>query len=281
MPYFYLLSPFRKCRERDFLPIFISPPVSRSIVLSLFLCGSSAIFADAVLIVSDKNKQVPVSRPFDANTGDSNNRQRAAEQWTLINQVEQLQQEIQQLRGTTEEQAYLLKQFKKSSRDRYLDLDRRISQLVSSKAVPVAAKMPSKNLTPLKKASAEEEALYGKAKKKIKVKRFDDAISLLNQLLTDFPEGAYASNAYYWLGEVNLALPVPDYQSAEIYFLKLLQRDARHRKVPAALFKLGKLYDMTGQAKLADKYLSRVIQQHSKSSAATLARKYLQSMGAR
>lgn len=275
MPYFYLFSPFLKCRE------LASSFVSRFVVISTFLCGSSVILADAVLIVSDKNKHVPVSRPFDANTGGSNNRQRAAEQWTLINQVEQLQQEIQQLRGTTEEQAYLLEQFKKSSRDRYIDLDRRISQLVTSKAAPVAAKIPSDNLAPQKNASAEEKVLYGKAKKKIKVKQFDEAISLLNKLLIDFPEGAYASNAYYWLGEVNLALPAPDYQSAEIHFLKLLQRDARHRKVPAALFKLGKLYDMTGQAKLADKYLNRVIQQHSKSSAASLARKYLQAMGAR
>ncbi|MBV1870356.1 MAG: tetratricopeptide repeat protein [Gammaproteobacteria bacterium] len=275
MPYFYLFSPFLKCRE------LASSFVSRFVVISTFLCGSSVILADAVLIVSDKNKHVPVSRPFDANTGGSNNRQRAAEQWTLINQVEQLQQEIQQLRGTTEEQAYLLEQFKKSSRDRYIDLDRRISQLVTSKAAPVAAKISSDNLAPQKNASAEEKVLYGKAKKKIKVKQFDEAISLLNKLLIDFPEGAYASNAYYWLGEVNLALPAPDYQSAEIHFLKLLQRDARHRKVPAALFKLGKLYDMTGQAKLADKYLNRVIQQHSKSSAASLARKYLQAMGAR
>jgi tol-pal system protein YbgF len=280
VPALFLLIPSDFCRAL----------LSKSLCISVafgFLCASSIVSADAVLVVSDKKEKsnVLISRPFDGKVGHAANvanKEQASAQWALINQIEQLQQEVQQLRGVVEEQAYMLEQFKKSSRDRYLDLDRRISQLntVSSKASEKAS-ISDKEAAPRVKASKGEKAIYEQAQKNIKAKRFPKAISLLNQLLSEYPDGAYVSNAYYWLGEVNLALTTPNYQDAEIYFLKLLQRDAKHRKAPAALFKLGKLYDLTGQAALAEKYLGRVLQQYPQSGAASLARKYLDTMGSR
>ena len=250
------------------------------------LWASSTVSADAVLIVQDKKSKsnVLVSRPFIEAAGvASSNKERASSQWTLISQVEQLQQEVQQLRGTVEEQAYLLEQFKKSSRDRYLDLDRRISQLnVAKPNTNLPEKISTRSALPsVGKATVEEKSLYKQAQKNIKAKRFSEAASLLNKLLSAYPSGAYVSNAYYWLGEISLAVATPSYQDAEIYFLKLLQRDATHQKAPAALFKLGKLYDLTGQPALAEKYLGRVLQQHPQSGAASLARKYLDAMSAR
>ena len=272
----FLLVPISFCRER------LSQIFCFSLSL-VFLCASSAAFADAVLIVPAKKDKsnVPISRPFYSKGNVVKNKQQASAQWALINQVERLQQEVQQLRGVVEEQAYRLEQFKKSSRDRYLDLDRRFSQLGTRAPGPKMTKKQDVRAAPVAKASIKEKTLYEKAKKKVRAKQFKEAISLFNRLLTDYPDGAFVSNAYYWLGEVNLALATPNYQNAEIHFLKLLQRDAKHRKVPAALFKLGKLYDMTGQSALADKYLNRVIQQHPQSGAASLSRKYLDAMGSR
>lgn len=269
---------------------FSRVPLVKSLCISIafgFLCVSSFTSADAVLVVSDKKDKsnVIVSRPFDGKAGQAVNvtkKEEAAAQWALINQIEQLQQEVQQLRGVVEEQAYMLAQFKKSSRDRYLDLDRRISQLSAAPSTLGAkASISARDTTPLVQASKGEKEIYQQAQKNIKAKRFTEAVSLLNQLLSEYPDGAYVSNAYYWLGEVNLALPTPNYQDAEIYFLKLLQRDAKHRKAPAALFKLGKLYDLTDQTALAEKYLGRVLQQYPQSGAASLARKYLDTMGSR
>lgn len=270
----------------DFCRALLSKSLCIPVALG-FLCASSFASADAVLVVSDKKEKskVLISRPFDGKAGQAANvanKEHASAQWALINQIEQLQQEVQQLRGVVEEQAYMLEQFKKSSRDRYLDLDRRISQLSAAPSKPSAkASISDKDAAPLVKASKGEKAIYQQAQKNIKAKRFTKAISLLNQLLSEYPDGAYVSNAYYWLGEVSLALPTPNYQDAEIYFLKLLQRDAKHRKAPAALFKLGKLYDLTDQAALAEKYLGRVLQQYPQSGAASLARKYLDTMGSR
>ena len=48
---------------------------------------------------------------------------------SLYNQVEALQQEVQTLRGVVEEQGYQLKRLQTEQRDRYLDIDRRLSTL--------------------------------------------------------------------------------------------------------------------------------------------------------
>lgn len=249
----------------------------------IFALNAAQVSADAVLIVSDKKAKsgAPVSRPFEAGQGAEQNKKQSSAQWEMINQIEQLQMEVQELRGTVEELSYMLEQFKKSSRDRYIDLDRRISKLSNTQRTQSTDKapqaLPSKAGIP-GNANPQEKALYKQAKKNIDSKRFRQAAGQLDELIQNYPDGAYVSNAHYWLGELNLAFPEPNYQEAEIHFLKLLQRDSSHQKVPAALFKLGKLYDLTGQKQLAIKYLERVVKQYPDDSSAGLARRYLKEM---
>ncbi|TDO96908.1 tol-pal system protein YbgF [Marinomonas balearica] len=50
----------------------------------------------------------------------------------LLFQLESLQQEVQQLRGMVEEQEYELKKIKERQKDRYIDLDKRISLIMST-----------------------------------------------------------------------------------------------------------------------------------------------------
>lgn len=56
---------------------------------------------------------------------------------SLYTQLEALQQEVQTLRGVVEEQGYQLKRLQTEQRDRYLDIDRRLSAM--SPAAPLAA----------------------------------------------------------------------------------------------------------------------------------------------
>lgn len=58
---------------------------------------------------------------------------------TIYNQLEALQQEVQTLRGRVEEQDYQIKRMQTEQRDRYLDIDRRLSsgeQAVGSTTLP-------------------------------------------------------------------------------------------------------------------------------------------------
>jgi tol-pal system protein YbgF len=57
---------------------------------------------------------------------------------TLYNQLESLQQEVQTLRGMVEEQANEMRRLQTDQRDRYIDVDRRLSELSAGGAVPPA-----------------------------------------------------------------------------------------------------------------------------------------------
>lgn len=56
---------------------------------------------------------------------------------TLYTQVEALQQEVQNLRGMVEEQAFQIRRMQTEQRDRYIDLDQRLSEMTGGGA-PVA-----------------------------------------------------------------------------------------------------------------------------------------------
>ena len=52
----------------------------------------------------------------------------------MLNRVEQMQQDIQQLRGDIEVQSHALGELQRRSREQYLDIDRRMQQLETGKA---------------------------------------------------------------------------------------------------------------------------------------------------
>src|SRR5690606_2670711 len=55
----------------------------------------------------------------------------------LYFQLEALQREVQDLRGIVEEQGYLIQRMQTEARDRYLDLDRRLSSLSGGAPAPL------------------------------------------------------------------------------------------------------------------------------------------------
>ena len=258
-------------------------------LLLIPLVVSSGVNADAVLTVSDSKKGSKIATVH--GRASSQGQQQMNAQWALVNQLDQLQQEVQQLRGIVEEQAYQLKQIKKGARERYLNLDSRITAVSGMPArsaglldVPPPTTNPKKSAASasetvaLTVAQSAEKALYDQARAQIKGRRYIEAVKTLLGMLEKYPEGTYVPYARYWLGEVYLALAVPRYQDAEINFLTMLQSFPGHSKTPAVLYKLGKLYDKTDQPALARKYLNRVVGEYPGDSAATLAKSYLQEM---
>ena len=61
---------------------------------------------------------------------------------TLYTQLEALQQEVQTLRGVVEEQGYQLKRLQTEQRDRYLDIDRRLSAMAPATPLTAGAVTP-------------------------------------------------------------------------------------------------------------------------------------------
>lgn len=206
-------------------------------------------------------------------------------------QLQSLQQEVQTLRGIVEEQSYELKKLKQQRLDDYLDLDRRLSQITQSgSGSPGSRTTPKTDYSPstavvetstaiatLESATPEGEdelSLYRSGIDAVlKAKDYDKALEIFNEYIQRFPQGIYAANAKYWLGQIYLRRE--DYASAEQWFRDLIANHPAHQKTPEAQFKLGKVLHLEGKDEEAKAQLRKVVA--SESSAAKLAQDYLNS----
>ena len=212
----------------------------------------------------------------------------ASAQGMLFNQLQQMQQELAQLRGMVEEQQNEIQRLKQEGLERYQDLDQRISagatagapaQNSSANGAINAAGTPTPPAAQ-QQASAEpgdpakEKLYYDAAFDLIKAKDFDKASQAFAAFLNRYPSSQYAGNAQYWLGEVNLAKG--DLQAAGQAFAKVSQAYPSHAKVPDSLFKLADVERRLGHNDKARGILQQVIAQFPGSSAAQLAQRDLQ-----
>ena len=215
----------------------------------------------------------------------------ASAQGMLFSQLQQMQQEIAQLRGLLEEQQNEIQRLKQESLERYQDLDRRMSSggaagAASNQNSPTDGAIDA-NGTPTPPAGqapaaasnepadpAKEKLFYEAAFDLIKAKDFDKANQAFSAFLRKYPDSQYAGNAQYWLGEVNLAQG--NLQGAGQAFAKVSQAYPSHAKVPDSLFKLADVEQRLGNTDKAKGILQQVVAQYPGSSAAQLAQRDLQ-----
>lgn len=201
---------------------------------------------------------------------------------SLFNQLQQLRQEVMRLNGKVEELSYEVRRLKRENLDRYKDLDSRLSG-GGSTAVATQPKSTASTGTPDnpavngRPASAGEEQAYRSAYGLVKEQQFKASIDAFKALLRQYPDGRYAPNAHYWLGELYLVISPPDLESSRRAFTLLLDEYPSHAKVPDALFKLGKVYYLKGNPERGKTMMNRLLRDYgsSNSSAVKLAREFL------
>ncbi|MBR7888467.1 tol-pal system protein YbgF [Marinomonas sp. A79] len=217
----------------------------------------------------------------------------------LLFQLETLQQEVQSLRGQLEEQGHELKLMKSSQRDRYIDLDKRISLLMTAPpasspqptaivgspvpsepviqetAAVVSSALPTSPLTPvtLQPPSEMSQKAYNDAYGLIRQRSFDDAEVSLAEFVKTYPNNSLTGNGYYWLGEVKLVQGKA--REALTAFTTVIQRFPGHNKEPDSLYKLGTVSDQLGDTVKAKGYLQDVIRRFPDTKAAKLSSAYL------
>ncbi|PAU52115.1 tol-pal system protein YbgF [Pseudomonas sp. PIC25] len=203
-------------------------------------------------------------------------------------QMQQLQEEVAQLRGMLEEQQNEIRNLKRENLERYQDLDRRLSS-GAAQGTPNTpadgainaggAPTPPPGQAPASNEPADpakEKLYYEAAFDLIKAKDFDKASQAFTAFLRKYPNSQYAGNAQYWLGEVNLAKG--DLQGAGQAFARVSQAYPQHAKVPDSLYKLADVERRLGNNDKARGLLQQVISQYPGSSAAQLAQRDLQNL---
>lgn len=261
-------------------------------LIAVLLCTvSSALYAETIDPVSVESRtearlsdlEAPFQAPVDAE--DTNQLEGIEGQY----QQQLLQQEVEVLRGLVEELANELKRLKETGDDRYLELDGRFQALREQMAAGggIATPLPEtpqivsttggagEQELPGQPGGQSEKTLYDTSLELIRNRQYDLAITQLQAVITGYPEGIYAANAYYWLGEVYAAKPQPDYEKARQALAQVITFFPENRKVPDAAFKLGKVYHLMGDCGRAKELLNQIISQHQGRSVAKLAESYL------
>ena len=122
----------------------------------------------------------------------------------------------------------------------------------------------------------DERSAYENAFDALKNGQYAEAARRFQGFLRDYPNGEYAPNAQYWLGESYYV--TQNYQIALESFESLLSRFPNSAKAPDALLKVGYCHYELRQWEAAEAVLSQVIQQYPDTTVSRLAQGRLRAL---
>ena len=222
----------------------------------------------------------------------------------MIQQVDQISEDINLLRGEIEVQGNDIDDIKKRQRELYQDIDRRLRD-IESRAVsqapavqmttpqvatpPQPAIEPSGTVAgtpslpagsaaaatsaPVSSPQAGEKEAYQAAFDTLKEGRYKEAKAELAAFLAKYPNSGFAGNAQYWLGEAHYV--TRSFEQGIVEFEKVLNSFPGSNKVPDAMLKLGYTYYELKQYPQAKTVLQELRTRFPDETAARLATKRL------
>lgn len=186
--------------------------------------------------------------------------------------LSKLEAEVRALRGEVERMRFEIETSERRSRELYQDLDKRLARLENEGRARLSME-PRIATPPPMPASQEEEATYAAVFEQLRAGKYDESIAGFRDLVKRWPQGRYADNAWYWLGESYYAKK--DYDAALEAFGALLKQFPTSAKAPDALFKTGLCQLEKKQKNDARASWQQVIAEYPDSNAAGLARQRL------
>lgn len=279
--------------------------LTAALVAAVCVCGSAQ--AQSRLSLAERVSQLERQVQGSADSGNMSE---------LILRNQELQNEVQNLRGLVESQAFEIEGLKKRQRDQYVDLDSRLQRLEGGMTVPArpAANEPVDSVAPEQlnadepttrfgeptpmnpplPAGAEtvggglaggdgqtiggpdEKQAYETAFEALKQGRYSESSQLFSMFLQQYPDGEYAANASYWLGESYYV--TQNYEIALETFQGLLARFPDSRKAPDALLKVGYCQYELGDSRSAARTLNDVVSRYPDTPVARLAQGRLRAL---
>jgi tol-pal system protein YbgF len=217
-------------------------------------------------------------------------RQTHAEQFSMKTELKAMERRLLELEKTVKKQeaenralaASLQSLRKKNSRKKLSSrvaskdqkLVRKLQKIESS--IRSAATKGTSVIQPSDKSI--EKNSYTAAYLALKSGRYEEASIGFKSLLKKHPQGEYADQAYFWLGESYFTQR--KMKEAIAAFKKVANDYPGSAKHPAALLRLAAAYQETGRRGDAKAVLQRLIRQHPESNAAEQARTQLKTIEA-
>ena len=188
----------------------------------------------------------------------------------IYQKISDLEQEIATLRNLIEENTYLIERYQELQQQRYLDLDKRLHNLLSEEKEDRATEYSNGQ----QYNSTEEIDLYKGALELFEASRYAEALESFRELIISYPEGTYSADAYFWSGELYLVQQL--FEDAREHYLVVVEKFIDHPRVADSLFKLGVLERALMNDQIANSYFSRVISEYPDTGAAELAKKSIE-----
>ena len=116
---------------------------------------------------------------------------------------------------------------------------------------------------------AEEQAAYSAAFKLLRDGEYSAAVTALQQQLQDYPNGRYAANAQYWIGEAHYV--EQQFAPAMQAFQQVISDYPDSAKSPDAMLKIGMILTEQGKQDDAQQIFQQLMRDFPDSSAASLA----------
>ena len=222
----------------------------------------------------------------------------------MIQQVDEISEDINLLRGEIEVQGNDINEIKKRQRELYQDIDRRLRDIESRAvsqapaarittpqvAAPAQPAIQSSGTTaetpslpagsaaaaisaPVSAPQAGEKEAYQAAFDTLKEGRYKEAKVEFAAFLVKYPSSGFAGNAQYWLGEAHYV--TRNFEQGIVEFEKVLNSYPGSNKVPDAMLKIGYTYYELKQYPQAKTILQELRTRFPNETAARLATKRL------
>jgi tol-pal system protein YbgF len=205
----------------------------------------------------------------------------AANDVQVSQRLDEIQNNVRELRGRLEELEHGNEALSKQQRDLYNDLDKRLATGSAGGAAGAAAAGSAATVAPpgsavagANSSSSTEQVVYSQAFDALKAGSYSIAITGFKDFLGSYPTSPLAENAQYWLGEAYYV--THDYDAAAGAFRTVLKKWPDARKAPDALLKLGYTQYAQKQYAAARATLTEVTKKYPNSESARLAAERLQ-----
>lgn len=199
-------------------------------------------------------------------------------QVNVQSQLNELQNEVDELRGITEQHSHQLGQVLERQRELYQELERRVNEALKAPQVStppaVTVNAPS---TPSYSEDLSENESYDRALNMVLTeKRYAEAIPEFRSFNKKYPNSSYSANAHYWLGQ--LLYNKGDFSEAADEFDIVVSQHTRSNKRSDAMFKLAMVKIKLNNIAKSKEIFLKLIEEYPASNAAKLAQARLDAL---
>ena len=204
-------------------------------------------------------------------------------QVNIQRQLDQLQSEVNELRGVTELHTHQLSQVLERQRELYQELDRRVTEAlkttnqapanIAAKPVDLSGGIPSQTYS----NNLNENDAYDRALNMVlKEAKYEQAIPEFRAFNKNFPNSTYAPNAHYWLGQ--LLFNKGELVEAKQEFTIVVDKFSDSNKRPDALLKLAMVSQRENKTQQAISLYRQLLKEYPNSTSAKLAKPRLDAL---